>query len=274
MKRYNIIFVKNYILEKFRQNNIDDYESNYLLAEVLNCNINDLILVKDVSSKDFCKIKHIVKVRIKGKPLTKIFKKAYFYGLEFFINNNVLSCRQETELIIDAVINNTNSKDLKILDLCCGSGCIGITLKSIGFKDVTCADISKQALRVTKKNAKLLNQEVKIVKSDLFENINEKYDIIVSNPPYIRSEDVQNLDIEVKKYDPIISLDGGVSGLDFYNNIIKNLGDYLNNNGFAIFEIGYDQANDVKELLNKFNFNSEIIKDYSNNDRIIIATRR
>lgn len=274
MKKYSIVDVKKYILNEFKQANIDSNECNYLLAEFFNCSINDLILIKDVSVKQFNKIKHIVKLRIKGKPLTKIFKRAYFYGLEFYINNNVLSCRPETEILIDEVLKNTSSKDIKILDLCAGSGCIGITLKSLGFNDVICVDISRKACRVIKKNSKKLNKDVKILRSNLFSRLDDKFDIIVSNPPYIKSNEIDKLDKEVKNYDPIISLDGGKDGLYFYRKIISRASNYLTKNGKIFFEIGYDQGESVSELLNEYNYNSKVIKDYSNNDRVVVATRR
>ncbi len=274
MSKYSIIDVKKYIINEFNKANIDSYECNYLLAEFFDCSINDLILIKSVDSRQFKKIQHIVKMRIKGKPLTKIFKRAYFYGLQFYINNNVLSCRPETEILIDEVLKNCVNKDIKILDLCAGSGCIGITLKSLGFSDVTCLDVSKKACKVIKKNSKRLSQYVKIIRSNLFDKLDDKYDVIVSNPPYIKSSEIDKLDKEVKNYDPIISLDGGNDGLCFYKTIISNADKYLTENGKIFFEIGYDQAESVCKILNEYNYDSKVIKDYSNNDRVVLATRR
>ena len=274
MREYSIIDVKRYILDEFNKANIYNYECNYLLAEVFNCSINDLIFIKKVSKRQFKKIQHIVKLRIKNRPLTKIFKRAYFYGLKFYINDNVLSCRPETEILIDKVLENCSDKDIKVLDLCAGSGCIGITLKSLGYNDVTCLDISKKACKVIKKNCKKLNQNVQVIRSNLFEKIHDKYDVIVSNPPYIKSSEIDKLDNEVKYYDPIISLDGGSDGLYFYKQIISNADKYLTEQGKILFEIGYDEAKSVCEILNKYNYNSKVIKDYSNNDRVILATRR
>lgn len=273
MKEYSILDVKQYILNQLKSSNIDAYECNYLLAEVLKCNLNDLILIKSISKSQFNKIKHIVNLRKQGKPLTKIFNRAYFYGLEFYVDENVLSCRPETEILIDKIVEIVKNKDCKILDLCAGSGCIGITLSTLGFNNVMCADISKKACKIIKKNALILKQNVKIMQSDLFSKINDKFDVIVSNPPYIKSEDIDKLDKEVKNYDPRISLDGGEDGLYFYNKIILNLNKFLYDDGIILFEIGYDQAGDVCNLLKNAGFNAIVIKDYSNNDRVIIARR-
>ena len=273
MRKHNILDVKKYIKDEFIAHNIDCYEINYLLAGVMNRTITELILIDTISNKEFLKIKKIVSKRVKGEPLTKIFKKAYFYNNEFYINKNVLSCRPETELLVEMVDKMVLDKQSKILDLCCGSGCIGLTLKTLGFENVTLADISKNAIKVAKKNAKSLGQDVIIKQSDLFKKIDEKFDVIVSNPPYIKTNDIKSLDKEVKNYDPIISLDGGEDGLLFYRTIISQLDNHLTENGKIFFEIGYDQAEDVCNMFSE-NYTVKVIKDYSSKDRVVMATRR
>ena len=260
------------IKAEFSAKNISLFDADCILSEVLKTPINNLIMLKNITRYNAFKINHYVKKRIKGEPITKMFKKAYFYGYEFYVNKNVLSPRQDTELLVEYCEKNIN-KNLKILDLCAGSGAIAISLNKLGFKNVVASDISKKALKVAKKNNKLLNTNVTFIKSDMFNEITEKFDVIVSNPPYIESEDVKRLDIEVKKYDPKLALDGGVDGLMFYKHIINNLNKYLNENGLVVLEIGYNQAKDVCNLLKEKGYNSFVIKDYNNLDRVIVGKR-
>lgn len=273
MKQYDLQSVKKQINECFKAHNIDSYETDYLLSEVFDCKITELMLIDKISKTEYSKICGIVKKRIKGKPLTKIFKRAYFYNNKFYINDNVLSCRPETELVIDEFLKLNKPKDIKVLDLCCGSGCIGLTVSTLGYKNVTLADVSEKALYVAKKNNMLLSQNAKIVKSDLFRTLHEKYDVILSNPPYIKTQEINNLDAEVRDFDPYISLNGGEDGLYFYKKIILNLNNYLAENGVIIFEIGFDEAEQVTSMFD-VRYDVKVIKDYSNNDRVIVAKRR
>lgn len=213
----------------------------------------------------------------KGFPLEHITHQKEFMKLNFYVDENVLIPRDDTEILVQEVIEiakKINAK--KILDLCTGSGAIAISLaKYISNSDITAIDISKEALNVAKKNAINNNVENQItfINSDMFENVpQDKYDIIVSNPPYIKKNVIDTLDKQVKK-EPYIALNGGEDGLFFYKNIINNGYQYLKSNGYICLEIGYDQKNDIIDLIEKQNIykNTYSKKDLYNNDRIIIT---
>ena len=215
---------------------------------------------------------------IKGVPLQHITHSQEFMKMNFYVNENVLIPRPDTEILVEEVINiakKTNAK--KILDLCTGSGAIAISLaKYIENSQITAVDISEEALRIAKLNAVNNNVEDKItfVKSDLFENIvKEKYDIIVSNPPYIKKDFMKKLDKEVQQ-EPYIALDGGYDGLDFYRKIISEGYQYLKFKGYLCMEIGYGQKQEVFDIIKSqekySNTYSKI--DLGGNDRIVVTT--
>ena len=215
---------------------------------------------------------------IKGVPLQHITHSQEFMKMNFYVNENVLIPRPDTEILVEEVINidkKINAK--KILDLCTGSGAIAISLaKYIENSQITAVDISEEALRIAKLNAVNNNVEDKItfVKSDLFENIvKEKYDIIVSNPPYIKKDFMIKLDKEVQQ-EPYIALDGGYDGLDFYRKIISEGYQYLKFKGYLCMEIGYDQKQEVFDIIKSqekySNTYSKI--DLGGNDRIVVTT--
>ena len=215
----------------------------------------------------------------KNIPIEHITNQKEFMKLNFFVDENVLIPRQDTEILVEEVIKiakKINSK--KILDLCTGSGAIGISLaKYIEKSEITATDISEDAIRVANKNAIMNNVEDKItfIKSDLFNNIpNNKYDIIVSNPPYIKKEIIKTLEKQVQN-EPILALDGGEDGLDFYRIILENASKYLNEDGFLFLEIGYNQKEKLEELFNnsKLYKNIKCVKDLSGNDRVIIIKK-
>lgn len=218
----------------------------------------------------------ILKMR-KGIPLEHITHQKEFMKLNFFVDENVLIPRQDTEILVEEVIKiakKTNAK--KILDLCTGSGAIAVSLaKYLPETEITAIDISNEALKIAKKNA--INNEVEnqitFISSDLFTNLNdEKFDIIVSNPPYIKRSVIDTLDEEVKK-EPHIALDGGDDGLYFYRKIIKGSYQYLKYGGYLFLEIGFDQKIDVIELIeNEENYtNTYSKKDLYDNDRIVVT---
>ena len=249
-------------------------EAEWLIAESLNKKRNDIKLQTTVTKEEYKKINWATAKREKHIPLTKIFNRACFYGLDFYVDKNVLSPRPETEIMVEEVIHEIqNSTDkLKVLDLCTGSGCIAITIAKNTDAKVYAVDISEAALSVAKKNATTHNANVKFINSDLFNNLKkEKFDIIISNPPYIRSKDILALEDEVKKNDPLISLDGGEDGLYFYREIAKSAPKYLNKNGKIFLEIGINEAKSVKKLLQNNFENIKIKKDYSGIDRVVIA---
>ena len=218
-----------------------------------------------------------IKKLCQGIPIQHITNRQEFMKMTFYVDENVLIPRQDTEILVEEVIKiakKINAK--KILDLCTGSGAIAISLaKYIDKSNITAVDISSKALNVAKLNAK--NNEVEdritFVESDLFENLKkEKYDIIVSNPPYIKKEVLKKLDKEVQK-EPNLALNGGYDGLDFYRKIIKNAEEYLKFNGYLCFEIGYDQKEDVENLLKEQEkyINITCKKDLCDNDRVVTA---
>ena len=206
-------------------------------------------------------------------PIQYITNKQEFMQLNFFVNENVLIPRSDTEILVEEIIENYKNKEVKILDLCTGSGCIAISLKKyIENSKVYAIDISEEALNIAKQNAMNNETDITFIKSDMFSNIKEeKFDIIVSNPPYIKTEVIKKLDKEVKK-EPLIALDGGNDGLYFYKKIIEEGYKFLNEEGKIFFEIGYDQKEDIINLINNNN-KYELIKtkkDLENNDRIIV----
>ncbi len=216
----------------------------------------------------------------KGIPLEHITHQKEFMKLNFFVDENVLIPRQDTEILVEEVIKiaqKTNAK--KILDLCAGSGAIAVSLaKYLPETEITAIDISNEALKIAKKNA-ISNQvenQITFISSDLFTNLNdEKFDIIVSNPPYIKRNVIDTLDEEVKK-EPYIALDGGEDGLYFYKKIIKESYQYLKYGGYLCLEIGFDQKIDVIELIeNEEKFeNTYSKKDLYDNDRIVVTRIR
>ncbi len=218
-----------------------------------------------------------IKKLIDGIPLQHITHQQEFMKLMFYVDENVLIPRSDTEILVEEVIEiakKINAK--KILDLCTGSGAIAISLaKYIKDGQITATDISEKALRIARLNARNNNVDDKItfISSNLFQNIpEEKYDIIVSNPPYIKRKVIESLDREVKK-EPIIALDGGRDGLEFYKKIIYSSYEYLKYKGYLCLEIGYDQKNEVIDLINKEGkyIDTYSKKDLYDNDRIVIT---
>jgi release factor glutamine methyltransferase len=208
-----------------------------------------------------------------GEPVQYIVGNVDFYGYKINVNKNVLIPRFETEELIFKTINlikkNLN-ENIKVLDIGTGSGCISIALKKeIPGLDITAVDISEDALVVAKNNALENNCEINFIKSDLFNNIDDKYDLIISNPPYI-SYDEQIMDI-VKKNEPHLALYAKNNGLYFYEEIIKNSSNYLNDKNIIAFEIGYLQANEITKMAHKYYPNSNIIieKDMQEKDRFV-----
>ena len=220
-----------------------------------------------------------IELRKKRIPVQYIIGEQEFMGIKFKVNENVLIPRLDTEILVNEILNDCqleryNSKELKVLDICTGSGCIGISLKLLGESlEVTCTDISDKALDVAKENIKNLGAEVNIIRGDLFEACSGKiYDIIVSNPPYIKSLVIEGLEPEVKDNEPMLALDGMEDGLFFYKKIIAQAKNYMVDLGKIYFEIGHDQGKEVKNLLEAAGFvNIEIIRDMAGLDRVIKA---
>jgi release factor glutamine methyltransferase len=219
----------------------------------------------------------LIRKRATHIPLQHLTGVQEFMGMDFIVNENVLIPRQDTEILVEEVIKYIRGKDedVKLLDMCTGSGCIAVSIdKFCENATVIAVDISKKALAVAEKNNLNHHGDVKFIRSNLFENIQEKFDIIVSNPPYIETAEIGTLMPEVRDYEPKIALDGTEDGLEFYRIICDNLKKYLSKEGVVFFEIGYNQGEAVSELLKTAGFeNIKIIKDLSKNDRVIFAKR-
>ena len=271
--------VLNLANEEFLENGIENYfyETRELIAFILSqtkewvvANIESEI--DEESYKKFLKLKN---ERIQGIPLQYILGEQYFMGLKFLVNKDVLIPRPDTEILVYEVLELVKKyrEKVKILDLCTGSGCIAISLaKKVENAEIFASDISEKALVVAENNSRLNETSVKFLKSDMFQNIVEKdFDIIVSNPPYIASSDMASLSKEVLE-EPYGALDGGADGLDFYRKISENALNYLSKNGILALEIGYNQAEGIFDILRKFKYNNiRLVKDYSGNDRVVIA---
>lgn len=195
--------------------------------------------------------------------------------MDFYVDEAVLIPEQDTETMVEEVLKV--SRDKKVLDLCTGSGCIAISLVELGeVKEVVASDISKEALEVAKMNMCLLSAEnkekMRLIEGDLFQNINEKFDIIVSNPPYIESKVIDGLQPEVSVYEPRLALDGSEDGLLFYRRIAEEAKDYFEENGMLFLEIGSGQAEAVKKILQEEKFhNIRVLKDLAHLDRVVVA---
>ncbi|MBQ9786236.1 MAG: peptide chain release factor N(5)-glutamine methyltransferase [Clostridia bacterium] len=264
---------------KFYNNLIKEYntipkrEINWAICWLLNK--KNLIEITKITEEEKNKIINICNELNLGKPLAYVINNAEFFNYSFFVNENVLIPRFETELLVEKVINYAkNLNKPKILDLCSGSGCIAISLAKSLNLTVDAVEISDKAIEVITKNAKLNNANINIIKSDLFNNVNKKYDIIVSNPPYIASNEIKSLQSSVKEYEPHLALDGGIDGLDFYKKIALKAPDFLNKNGQLFLEIGYDQEKTVPEILSKNFENIQVFNDYSNLPRMIVAKKK
>lgn len=221
------------------------------------------------------KYNELVNQRAGHIPLQHIIGTQEFMGLTFKVNENVLIPRQDTELLVENVVDYFGNDERTVLDMCTGSGCIAVSIDRLSKNSkVTAVDISEKALEVAQENNRLNNANVTFIQSDLFTNVTGKYDIIVSNPPYIRTDEIPKLMEEVKSHEPVMALDGMEDGLYFYKKICNEASDYLNDNGKIFFEIGYDQGDDVSEILRQNRFcNIEVLKDLSGNDRVVIARK-
>lgn len=208
-------------------------------------------------------------------PIQYITKKQEFMKMDFYVDENVLIPQPDTEIVVEEAIDIINRNKLsKVLDMCTGSGILAISIaKYTDASKIKAVDISEKALEVAEKNAisNDVNTKIKFIKSDMFKNISEKFDLIISNPPYIRTDVIKTLSEEVKN-EPILALDGGIKGLDFYNIIAENAKKYLNENGYLVLEIGYDQKTEVVNLLEAQEYSEiRVIKDMGGNDRVIVC---
>lgn len=262
--------------EILKENGIEDFKSDafFLIEGIFKVNRAELLSDKEV---EFDILKNALERRIKGEPCAYITGETEFMALPFKVNKNVLIPRQDTENLIEFLMEKTE-KGAKILDLCTGSGCIGISLKKyIEDATVTMVDISEGAISVAKENALLNKADVKIIKDDVLNPSDnyEEYNLIVSNPPYIEEEIIETLEKTVKDFEPRLALDGGKDGLIFYRKIAKDFKKHLKKDGRLAFEIGFNQGEAVKEILEENGYlDVEVIKDYNNNNRIVTGVHR
>lgn len=255
--------------KKFRSSSVDETDAEWIVSIVTGIKRSELGGDSRVKSSHLDKIDELAAERIKGKPLSYVLGNADFYGYEIKVDERVLIPRPETEELVSEVLKVVKNTD-KVLDLCTGSGAIALVINKKSGASVTATDISEAALEVAKENFKQFDAAVETRLIDLYGDLSEKFDIIVSNPPYIKSEEIDTLDKEVKDYEPRIALDGGEDGLDFYRRICEGAKQRLNEHGKLFLEAGYGEAEEIKKMLEN-DFNVEIIKDISGIDRIIKA---
>ena len=253
------------------------FEAKEIIMSVCGMSTSDWI----INRKAEVKVEHVNKVlemahrRISGGPLQYIIGKAGFMGMDFEVNKNTLIPRQDTETLIETLIDMIGDRKVSILDIGTGSGCIGISLGTF-LKDarITVLDISQEALNTALRNADRNGVKIKAVCMDILSEIPEgKYDVIVSNPPYIETSIIKSLQTEVRDYEPLSALDGGSDGLLFYRRITDIAPRLLNEKGILAYEIGYDQGKKVHMLMEKDFYDIRIIKDYCGNDRVITGKK-
>lgn len=269
-----VIDAKRAATELFKKSGVTDAEADieWIISSVTGRPRSSIKPYDELSMKEYEKIMDYIKERATGKPLSYVLGDTSFYGIDIKCDERALIPRPETEELVKCVIENASNKKT-CLDLCTGSGCIAIALKKLGDFEVTASDISESALALSKENAEKNNANISFIKSDMFENIEGVFDVIVSNPPYIRSGDISSLQREVKDFEPKNALDGGDDGLNYYRIIAENASKYLNVDGMIFLEVGVDQAEDVKKLLEK-DFDVEIEKDIEGIDRIVFGRKK
>lgn len=275
--------------QKLKAAGIESYniDSMVLICAALNKTKEEIIFKAEEIEIDDGQLKIIDDFftrRIGREPVSHIIGNREFYGLDFFVSEDVLDPRADSETLIDEVVGLATKKvpiNLSLLEIGVGSGCLSIAILKHcqNISSATGLDISDKALAVCRRNiaAHDLNDKMKILKSDIFSALNndDKFDIIVSNPPYIKTSDISNLQSEVKDFEPLLALDGGEDGLDFYRRIANESMDFLSKDGFIALEIGYDQKNDVIAVFSDHNFKLVTAKqDLYKNDRVLVFSRQ
>ena len=273
-------------LERLRQADIPEADSDIRLfaMDVAGCTYSTLILrmAEEASEEQAQKLRAYVTERMTHKPCQYILGSQEFMGMEFATAPEVLIPRPETELLVEQACGKleklrekkrkqTGDGKLRVLDMCCGSGCIGISVaKLVPAVSVDLADISDAAITLTKKNRERLQADCTVIQTDLFAQIEEKYDMIISNPPYIRTDEIPKLMAEVRDFEPHLALDGKADGLYFYRIIADKAREYIKDEGYVVFEIGNDQAEDVQYLLVDSGYDDiHVVQDLSGNDRVV-----
>ena len=266
--------------DKLKSVNVDEYalDAELFMAEVLNKDRLFVLLNLDyeLNNNEAESFKNMISRRLNHEPTAYIIGRREFMGMDFAVEEGVLIPRPDTEILVETIMEKgTQAKTC--LEIGTGSGCISVSLSKLLGLNVTGVDISQKAVEISKKNAKAngVDNTCKFLLGDMFSPFKnyEKFDIIVSNPPYIRKDVLPNLMDDVKNFEPILALDGGDDGLYFYREIINQAENYLNPNGMVFFEIGYDQKEDVSLLFKEKGFeNIKTVKDLSGLDRVVYAT--
>lgn len=254
--------------------NIVDAKNDAWLLLTAACKIDHTFyymhMDEDMDSQQVKEFECLIKKRAEHIPLQYITGEQEFMGMTFHVNSNVLIPRQDTETLVEQALKRVKP-GMHILDMCTGSGCVLISIlkNAPGTTGLGC-DVSKQALIVAKENAKRNDVSAEFERSDLFENVIDKFDMIVSNPPYICTDIIPTLMPEVAQFEPLIALDGKEDGLYFYRRIVSESKEYLNESGMLLFEIGYDQGQEVSDMMKEAGFSDVcVIKDLARNDRVV-----
>lgn len=267
-------------LSYLREYGISNENSVYILSHVLNQDKNYIYINLSLNLSDIQieNLKKTVTEHIEGlKPLAYIFREAYFFGERFISDERALIPRVETEILVDEairIIKKIRKPDIRILDLCTGSGIIPVILKKTFHEAVIYAsDISRDAIDLATENAVLHGQKIEFILSDIFNgiNTNQKFDIITANPPYIGTKEENTIDAGVLKYEPHLALFGGDDGLMFIDKILDEGRMYLKSSGYIIMETNSNQTNELKILCEKYNYTCDIIQDLSGRDRFLKA---
>lgn len=252
------------------------YETRRILSFLLNKDLSYLVahdselLDSTVEERYF----EILDKRKNGMPIQYILGEEDFYGRSFKVLKDVLIPRQDTEISVETLLKIIkNNKINNMLEIGCGTGIVSISVDLETKIDVTAVDISQKAIENSIINKEKFGSGIKIMKSDLFSNIKESFDLIYSNPPYIKSDEIEKLQVEVRKHEPRLALDGGEDGLHFYRKIIEKAPEYLNDRGYLVFEIGHDETKDIYALMED-KFDVEVIKDLSKLDRVVVGQLR
>jgi len=255
---------------------IDKLDAEVLLAHILECSRTDLFSNRNltVTKSQEALFESYVQKRSFGCPVSYITGTKEFYSLDFYVGEDVLIPRPDTETLVDFAI--PLSKNKRVLDICCGSGCIGIsTYLNAKASSLSLCDISDKALEITRRNLNTHKITANVFKIDILsQELHGEYDIILSNPPYIETKIIDTLDRDVKEFEPLSALDGGEDGLIFYPVIAEKAHKILTQNGYLIFEIGYNQAEQVTDMMSELYYDVKVIKDLAGNDRVVSGRKK
>lgn len=265
--------------DRLKEANIDDasYDAFALFEYVSGINKARYLMIKGDEADQAVAVKYeqLVDRRQNHEPLQYITGSQWFYGLEYYVDSRVLIPRQDTEVVVDYILSREKEHNQDVLDICTGSGCIALTLAAnrAGW-NVTGSDISMDALEVSAINMDRLKiNNVCFKKSDMLQNVDGEYDIIVSNPPYIERHVIDELTSEVRDYEPMLALSGGEDGLDFYRIIVRDAREHLKQAGRLYFEIGYNQGQAVVDLLRECGYTDiQVRQDLAGKDRMVCGS--